>query len=544
MKNSKYWQGRFEQLEKASHREAVDTYRQIEQSFIEAQKNIEKEISRWYMKFVDNNEISMSEAKRLLSTEELKEFKWDVKEYIKYGQENAIDQQWMKELENASAKFHISRLEALKINTQQYMEKAFGNELDEVDRMTRNMYTNNYYHTMFEVQKGFNVGFNIGTIDENKLSKIVSKPWAIDEKNFSERIWGNKTALINELHKQLTLMCVQGKAPDKTIVYMAKKFNTTKKQAGNLVMTESAYFSELARKDCFKDLDVEQYEIVATLDSHTSKICQEQDGKVYNMKDYQTGITAPPFHNYCRSTTVPYFDDDYDMTDSRAARGDDGKTYYVPSNMKYNEWYEKYVTNSNKGGIINDNPSFKRFLLRSNERLYTEKEIKQIANETYEIANKYTENESKWSGKVLISNRQINAKLWNCNIEIERNTSPHTILHEQLHAHSISYYNKEIYRNYRNIEEATVELLTKEIGKKEGIVNVKSDYDELINNLKKINNKVHIAKNDFEFAQKLFNMPVTQRLDFLENEIQKYLVDKTIDEAIEINKVMEELYAK
>lgn len=257
--------------------------------------------------------------------------KWDIQEYIKYGQENELNAGWMKELENASAKFHISRLEALKLQTQQTLEKLFGNELDEVDKMTSNAYTNNYYHTMFEMQKGFNIGFNIGTIDENKLSKIVSKPWAVDEKNFSERIWNNKTKMINELHNQLTIMCVQGKSPDSVIKYMSKKFNTSKAQAGNLVMTESAYFSSLAQKDCFKDLDVEEYEIVATLDSHTSSICQEQDGKIYKMNDYQPGVTAPPFHNYCRSTTVPHFNDDYDIKDTRVAR--DEKVIHIMLKM-------------------------------------------------------------------------------------------------------------------------------------------------------------------------------------------------------------------
>jgi hypothetical protein len=43
---------------------------------------------------------------------------------------------------------------------------------------------------------------------------------------------------------------------------------------------------------------------------------------------------------YCRTTTVPYFED---TAGERAARGEDGKTYYVPSDMKYPEWKEKYV---------------------------------------------------------------------------------------------------------------------------------------------------------------------------------------------------------
>jgi SPP1 gp7 family putative phage head morphogenesis protein len=344
-KNSEYWQQRFGQLENASHQEAMTVYSRIEESFYQAQKEIENKINSWYVRFANNNEITINEAKKLLNSNELKEFKWDVQEYIKYGHENELNELWMKELENASTKYHISRLEALKIQTQQTMEKLFGNELDEVDNLTKNSYINNYFHTMFEYQKGFNVGFNVTNIDQNKLSKIVNKPWAVDEKNFSERIWGNKTKLINELHNELTKMCLTGKSPDESIKYLSKKFNTSKAQAGNLIMTENAYFSQLAQKDCFNALDVEKYEIVATLDSHTSEICKEQDGKVYDMKDYQPGITAPPFHNYCRSTTVPHFDDDFDLEGERAARDEDGKTYYVSDKMKYDDWYKKYVQN-------------------------------------------------------------------------------------------------------------------------------------------------------------------------------------------------------
>lgn len=344
-KNKDYWQGRFEQLEKASHQEALNTYSQIESSYYQVQQEIERKINNWYVRFANNNGITISEAKRLLNSNELKEFKWDVQEYIKYGHENKLNEGWMKELENASAKYHISRLEALKIQTQQSMEVLFGNQLDEVDKMVSNIYTNGYYHTMYEMQKGFNVGFDIASIDNNKLSKIINKPWAVDERNFSERIWGNKTVMINELHQQLTSMCLTGKSPDSVIKYMEKKFNTSKSQAGNLIMTESSYFSQLAQKDCFNDLDVEKYEIVATLDSRTSAICQEQDGKVYDMKDYQPGVTAPPFHNYCRSTTVPYFEDDFELEGERAARDENGKTYYVSDKMKYDDWYKKYVQN-------------------------------------------------------------------------------------------------------------------------------------------------------------------------------------------------------
>lgn len=385
-KNSEYWQQRFGQLENASHQEAMTVYSRIEESFYQAQKEIENKINSWYVRFANNNEITINEAKKLLNSNELKEFKWNVQEYIKYGHENELNEHWMKELENASTKYHVSRLEALKIQTQQTMEKLFGNELDEVDNLTKNSYINNYFHTMFEYQKGFNVGFNVTNIDQNKLSKIVNKPWAVDEKNFSERIWGNKTKLINELHNELTKMCLTGKSPDESIKYLSKKFNTSKAQAGNLIMTENAYFSQLAQKDCFNALDVEKYEIVATLDSHTSEICKEQDGKVYNMKDYQPGLTAPPFHNYCRSTTVPHFDDEGE----RAAKGEDGKTYYVSDKMKYEDWYNKYVQDEVN---LKNTPKNDKINISNNEIIKQLKDLKIEYNPVQKLDESLTTDE-------------------------------------------------------------------------------------------------------------------------------------------------------
>lgn len=344
-----YWKKRFEALEAASNKYGIETYRKIEPAFDSAFRQIESEITLWYERLAKNNGVTMQEARQWLNANELKEFQWDVQEYIKYGRENAINQQWIKELENASAKYHISRLEALKVRTQQAVEVAFGNELDEVDAMVKKIFTNDYYHSIYEMQKGFNIGWEIGQIDERKLEKIVSSPWATDGKHFSERIWNSRTQLVSELHNQLTRTCILGKPPDDAIKAISKKFNTSKNQAGRLVMTEQAYFHSVAQQEAFKELDVEEFEVVATLDNLTSEICQEMDGKHFPMKDYEPGVTAPPFHPWCRSVTVPYFDDDFDVGE-RAARDEDGETYYVPGNMTYKEWKKSFV-NGDKSGL-------------------------------------------------------------------------------------------------------------------------------------------------------------------------------------------------
>lgn len=351
MNNAEYWKLRFEQLEQAQNQKGVKAYADIERQYKEAQKQLEGQIARWYQRFATNNGISLAEARQYLKGADLKEFKWDVQEYIKYGQDNALNSGWMKELENASAKYHISKLEALKVQTQHSLEVMYAKQFGTMHGALSDAFESGYYHTAYELQHGFNVGWDIAGLDQVQIEKVLAKPWAADGYNFSERIWGNKNKLISEVHNELSRNIMLGADPQKAIDSLAKKMNTSKNNAGRLVMTEEAYFSSAAQKDCFESLGVEQYEIVATLDSHTSDICRSLDGKHFPMKDYQPGVTAPPFHVYCRSTTVPYFDEQFDIGERAARDEETGKTYYIPDDMNYQEWKETFVDGGDKSGF-------------------------------------------------------------------------------------------------------------------------------------------------------------------------------------------------
>lgn len=351
MNNAEYWKLRFEQLEQAQNQKGVKAYADIERQYKEAQKQLEGQIARWYQRFATNNGISLAEARQYLKGADLKEFKWDVQEYIKYGQDNALNSGWMKELENASAKYHISKLEALKVQTQHSLEVMYAKQFGTMHGALSDAFESGYYHTAYELQHGFNVGWDIAGLDQAQIEKVLAKPWAADGYNFSERIWGNKNKLISEVHNELSRNIMLGADPQKAIDSLAKKMNTSKNNAGRLVMTEEAYFSSAAQKDCFESLGVEQYGIVATLDSHTSDICRSLDGKHFPMKDYQPGVTAPPFHVYCRSTTVPYFDEQFDIGERAARDEETGKTYYIPDDMNYQEWKETFVDGGDKSGF-------------------------------------------------------------------------------------------------------------------------------------------------------------------------------------------------
>lgn len=348
MNNAQYWVNRFEQLEQAQHSMAQLDKAEIEKQYAQTQQVLDGQIALWYQRFADNNKITLAEAKQYVQGNMLDELKWNVHEYIEHGKD--VSGNWKKELENASAKFHITKLEALKIQTQQSLEELFSKVNGTVKQGANKSYTTGYYHTAFELQKGFGVGFDISSIDQSQFEKVISKPWANDKYNFSQRIWGYKNQLISTVHSILTENIKLGSDPQKAIDKIAVAMKNSKENAGRLVMTEEAYFSSLSQRDCFEKLGVEKYEIVATLDDRTSAICQSLDGKIYDLKDYQAGATAPPFHPYCRSTTAPWFDTDFGMLGERTARDGDGKTYYIPEDFTYPEWKKAFV-NGDKSGF-------------------------------------------------------------------------------------------------------------------------------------------------------------------------------------------------
>lgn len=339
MPNQDYWKERFETLNESLLKDGMDYYDEAEQIFRRAQRSIDRDIAAWYQRFADNNKISLQDAQKLLRKDELEEFKWTVEDYIKHGRENGVSADWSKQLENASARFHISRLEALKIEMQHHLEELYGNYLDGLDGALRRTYQDSYYKTCYTMQEGYHTGFEVASLPESAVDAVIKKPWAADGLNFSDRIWRDKDKLLRTLQDELTQGLIRGDRQDDIVRRFAKRMGVSLSNAGRLIATESAFFAAKGELDNMKELGVEKYQFIATLDRRTSDICRSMDMKIIPVKDFQPGVTAPPLHCWCRSCTVPYMAEAEGL---RAARDEEGKTTYIPD-MPYKDWKEIYV---------------------------------------------------------------------------------------------------------------------------------------------------------------------------------------------------------
>lgn len=336
--SNNYWTKRFEEEEKQRNISNKAQIKEIERQYKIAENKIKSDIEKWYIRIADNNQISLADAKKLLTKDELKEFKWTLAEYTQKAKSVA----WKKELENASARVHIQRLEALQLQVKNSIETLRNKENEMLEDYLIKNYEDTYYHSLYEISKGLNLKTSFATLDRNKINQVIGKPWLSDGKTFSDRIWQDKEQLINTLRTKITQSFITGSTLDEAVEDISKfvsdKIKNKEYVARRLLETESAAYASKAQIEAFKSIDVEKYEIVATLDLHTSEICQEMDGKVFNISDYEVGVTASPFHCNCRSVIAPYFDDD----PTRASRDENGE-YKEVKYMNYKEWKDQYI---------------------------------------------------------------------------------------------------------------------------------------------------------------------------------------------------------
>lgn len=356
----KYWQNRFEILTAKQFTASEEYMKELEHQYHKASIAIQKDVRDWYARFATNNQISMQAARKILSGNELREFRWTAQEYIEKAKLLDVDPSWLRYVENASAKVHVSRLEALQLQMQNHIETLYGGQEKGFKKILSSIYADQYYHTGFEIQKGIGVGSTFAKLDSKTIERVITTPWTNDDQTFSKRIWGNRTKLLGDVRNALSQAIIRGENPSVFNEKLAKMFKTSQSNAGRLLMTESAFFASAAEKDAYKTLGIERYQIVATLDQKTSDICIDMDGKDFALSEYDIGITAPPFHPWCRTTTVPYFNDEFTVNEYRAARSaTDGEVYYIPADIKYKDWFEQFVKPGEKLAEMMKNSQYK-----------------------------------------------------------------------------------------------------------------------------------------------------------------------------------------
>lgn len=336
-----YWEKRALEREKLVQGDTTKALKRLTAVYDKACDNINAEIKRVFNAYKRSGKLSDEEARQLLTHTETTE----LIQYLKYKLNTIADERIRRDILNrinaVSYAARITRLEALQERIYAAIKQTADAELSINQSILGNAYKESYYRTIFDYHQGVGIGSSFALVPDKALTAVLESKFK--SKNYSERVWTNTNVLARRLQKVLADGIATGSSIEKMANEISDLSLSGKLVATRLIRTETTFFMGLGELEAYSECDIEKYKYLATHDNRTSPMCAKLDGKVFPISEAVPGENYPPLHPWCRSTTIAYFDD---SIGERIARDKDGRTYKVPSDMTYQEWKEKYITDA------------------------------------------------------------------------------------------------------------------------------------------------------------------------------------------------------
>lgn len=382
-RSSNYWDRRTIQRLIFSEKQSEVYIKRIKAMYSKAEKNIQGMIDNVYKNYSKDTGLDIQTLKELLSKSESKKM-W-----------NEMKRQGLDQYVKTNYKSRITRLERLQMQVYSKAKELYNKERLTSTELYKRILKNSYYRGIYDIQTGVGLDFSFAKLDDNTIKALLQDNWS--GKNYGERIWGNTDILAESLSEELSGAMLSGQGIEKTASRIRDRFGVAKYYATRLIRTETNHFHAEADFLAYEEMGIDKYVFVATLDNRTSTICQELDGKVFEVKDKAKGVNCPPMHPNCRSTTRAYIDDAAERRMTRRARDPVTGETSVIGNKTYKEWYQdnvekygqdvvdrSYKMAKNKGSDLKQYERYKRVLGRNTVgTLENFKEIKYNKEKTW-----------------------------------------------------------------------------------------------------------------------------------------------------------------
>ena len=292
-KHDNYWQERAEDIMRYVDSTDIDVFEELQKIYIEHSAEVQRDLFAFVTKYADDNKMSYSDALQRLRGVDLSDYQANAKKYRKQAEK---DPELLKRLNEQYASSKVTRFDALNLEMtykigvmQGIVEKSFENYLKSTAKYA-------YKKIM---------GGNSGALNEPALEELINTPF--NGYNYSEQIWGNTDTLAKDLREVLKRGFIRGDDVRSMASELAKKYNVARARAQTLIRTDGTAIVNRSAIKRYEESGLKYYRISVHLDNRTSQICKRihRENKLYRIAEFETGITAPPFHYNCRSAVIP-----------------------------------------------------------------------------------------------------------------------------------------------------------------------------------------------------------------------------------------------
>lgn len=288
-----YWKERAEDIMRYVDSTDINVFEELQKIYIEHSAEVQRDLFAFVTKYADDNKMSYSDALQRLRGADLSDYQANAKKYRKQAEKAP---ELLKRLNEQYVSSKVTRFDALNLDMtykigvmQGIIAKSFENYLKSTAKYA-------YRKIM---------GGNSGALNEPALKELINTPF--NGRNYSEQIWGNTDALAKDLREVLKRGFIRGDDVRSMAAELAKKYNVARSRAQTLIRTDGTAIVNRSAIKRYEESGLEFYRISVHMDNRTSQICKRihSEDKLYRIDEFETGITAPPFHYNCRSAVIP-----------------------------------------------------------------------------------------------------------------------------------------------------------------------------------------------------------------------------------------------
>ena len=271
----------------------IDMFAKLQKIYADESAQIQRDLFAFVTKYADDNKMSYSDALQRLRGVDLSDYQANAK---KYREQAKKDPELLKRLNEQYVSSKVTRFDALNLEMtykiglmQGIIEKSFENYLKSTAKYA-------YKKAM---------GGNSGALNEPALKELINTPF--NGRNYSQQIWGNTDDLARDLRDVLKRGFIRGDDVRSMAGELAKKYNVARSRAQTLIRTDGTAIVNRSAIKRYEESGLEFYRISVQMDNRTSQICKNihSEDKCYRIDEFETGVTAPPFHYNCRSAVIP-----------------------------------------------------------------------------------------------------------------------------------------------------------------------------------------------------------------------------------------------
>ena len=311
-----------------------------------AAKTLKQEMADILRVFAKRFDLTEKDARELLegyvdkATQNA--LKAKIAELVQKGDKNAVRMlnatvdagAYAARLSRAQAMHDAIAVECVKV--AQVEERVIGDALKKV-------YEEGSMRMMFDIQKDIGRMFTFAAPGVEQAMEILRQRWKGG--NYSSRIWENAEKLAQDIESAVLENVLSGKTIQQTYSALLEAAQGHMPTANRLIRSETTYVANQAERYAYEEASIDEYRYVAQLEAKTCDVCGKLDGEKFPLYKAKVGVNLPPMHPWCKCTTEPADEVSERMRGKKRRWARDpvtGDDIYVPDDMTYTQWKEKY----------------------------------------------------------------------------------------------------------------------------------------------------------------------------------------------------------